>query len=50
MRVQGGRWLDHDSIALAVLVIGIGVVMLLALSICYGSLTALHPNRSRGVR
>jgi hypothetical protein len=31
--VQGGRWLDHDSIALAVLVIGIGVVMLLALSI-----------------
>jgi hypothetical protein len=33
MRVQGGRWLDHDSIALAVLVIGIGVVMLFALSI-----------------
>jgi hypothetical protein len=33
MRVQGGRWLDHDSIVLAVLVIGIGVVMLFALSI-----------------
>jgi hypothetical protein len=29
---EGGRWLDHDSIALAVLVIGIGVVMLLALT------------------
>jgi hypothetical protein len=33
MRIQGGHWLDHDLIALAVLVIGIGVVMLLALSI-----------------
>jgi hypothetical protein len=33
MRVQGGHWLDHDPIAVAVLVIGIGVVMLLALSI-----------------
>ena len=30
---QGGHWLDYDSIALAGLVIGIGVVMLLALSI-----------------
>jgi hypothetical protein len=33
MRIQGGHWLDYDPIALAVLVIGIGVVMLLALSI-----------------
>jgi hypothetical protein len=33
MRVQGGHWLEHDSIALAVLVIGIGIVMLVALSI-----------------
>jgi hypothetical protein len=36
MRIQGeGRhhWLDYDPIALAVLVIGIGAVMLLALSI-----------------
>jgi hypothetical protein len=33
MRVQGGHWLDYDSIALAVLVIGIGIVMLVALSI-----------------
>jgi hypothetical protein len=33
MRVQGGHWLDYDAIALAVLVIGIGAVMLLALTI-----------------
>ena len=33
MRIQGGHWLDYDSIALAALVIGIGIVMLLALSI-----------------
>ena len=33
MRVQGGHWLDYDPIALAVLLIGIGVVTLLALSI-----------------
>jgi hypothetical protein len=33
MRVQGGHWLDHDSTALAVLIIGISVVILLALSI-----------------
>jgi hypothetical protein len=33
MRVQGRHWLDHDSIALAVLVVGIGMVMLVALSI-----------------
>jgi hypothetical protein len=33
MRVLGGHWLDHDSIALAALVIGIGIVILLALSI-----------------
>jgi hypothetical protein len=32
MRIQGGHWLDYDSIALAVLVIGIGIVMLVALS------------------
>jgi hypothetical protein len=31
--VQGGHWLDYDPIALAVLIIGIGVVTLLALSI-----------------
>jgi hypothetical protein len=36
MRIQGeggNHWLDYDPIALAVLVIGIGAVMLLALSI-----------------
>jgi hypothetical protein len=33
MRIQDGHWLDYDSIALAVLVIGIGIVMLVALSI-----------------
>jgi hypothetical protein len=32
MRIQDGHWLDHDFIALAVLVIGIGIVMLVALS------------------
>jgi hypothetical protein len=43
MRVQGGHWLDHDSTALAVLIIGISVVMLLALSIWYGFNSALRP-------
>jgi hypothetical protein len=33
MRVLGGHWLDYDPIALVVLVIGIGIVALLALSI-----------------
>ena len=33
MRVQGRHWLDYDLVALAVLVIGIGIVMLLALSV-----------------
>jgi hypothetical protein len=34
MRVQsGGHWLDYDPVALAILVIGIGVVALLAISI-----------------
>jgi hypothetical protein len=33
MRVQRRHWLDYDSVALAVLVIGIGIVELLALSI-----------------
>jgi hypothetical protein len=33
MRVQGGHWLDYNPIALAVLVIGLGIVMLVALSI-----------------
>jgi hypothetical protein len=33
MRVQGGHWLDYDPIALAALVVGIGIVMLVALSI-----------------
>jgi hypothetical protein len=33
MRAQGGHWLDYDPIALVVLVIGIGIVALLALSI-----------------
>jgi hypothetical protein len=32
MRVLGGNWLDYDPVALAVLVIGIGIVALLALS------------------
>jgi hypothetical protein len=30
---QGGHWLDYDPIAVAVLVIGIAIVMLVALSI-----------------
>jgi hypothetical protein len=33
MRVQSKHWLDYDPVALAVLVIGIGIVALLALSI-----------------
>ena len=33
MRVQRGHWLDYDPVALAALVIGIGIVMLVALSI-----------------
>jgi hypothetical protein len=34
MRVHGrGHWLDYDLVALAILVIGIGVVALLAISI-----------------
>ncbi len=33
MRVQGGHWLDYDPVALAVLVIGIGIVALLAFSL-----------------
>ena len=32
MSIQRGHWLDYDPIALAALVIGIGIVMLLALS------------------
>jgi hypothetical protein len=33
MRVQSRHWLDCDPVALAVLVIGIGIVELLALGI-----------------
>ena len=33
MRVQGGHWLDYDSVALAVLAIGLAIVMLVALTI-----------------
>ena len=33
MRVLGGHWLEYDPIALAALVIGIGIVMLVALNI-----------------
>jgi hypothetical protein len=34
MRVQSrGHWLDYDPVALAILVIGIGIVALLAVSI-----------------
>jgi hypothetical protein len=33
MRVHGRHWLDYDSMAVAVLVIGIAIVMLVALSI-----------------
>jgi hypothetical protein len=32
MRVQARHWLEYDSVALGVLVIGIGLVELLALS------------------
>jgi hypothetical protein len=32
MSVGRGHWLDYDPVALAVLVIGIGIVMLIALS------------------
>jgi hypothetical protein len=42
MRAQGGHWLDYDSTALAVLLLGISVVMLLALSIWYGFNSALR--------
>jgi hypothetical protein len=30
MRVQSGHWLDYDPLALAVLVVGIGVVAVVA--------------------
>jgi hypothetical protein len=33
MRAQGRHWLDYDSVALAVLAIGLGIVMLVALTI-----------------
>jgi hypothetical protein len=33
MRIQGRHWLEHDSIMVAALALGITVVMLLALSI-----------------
>ena len=33
MRIQGEHWLEYDSIALGALIIGIGMVMLVALSI-----------------
>jgi hypothetical protein len=33
MRARGGHWLDYDPVALAILVIGIGIVALLAVSI-----------------
>jgi hypothetical protein len=33
MRARDGHWLDCDPIALVVLVVGIGIVTLLALSI-----------------
>ena len=33
MRAHGGHWLDYDSIALAVLLTGISIVVLLALSL-----------------
>ena len=33
VRAKAEHWLDYDAIALAVLVIGIGAVMLLALTI-----------------
>jgi hypothetical protein len=33
MRVQSGHWLDYDPLALAVLVVGIGVVAVIAFTI-----------------
>jgi hypothetical protein len=33
MRVQSRHWLDYDPVAVAVLIIGIGIVALLAFSI-----------------
>jgi hypothetical protein len=33
MRVHGRYWLDYDTVALAVLVIGLGIVELLVLGI-----------------
>jgi hypothetical protein len=33
MRVQSRHWLDYDPVALVVLIIGIGIVALLAFSI-----------------
>jgi hypothetical protein len=33
MRVQSRHWLDYDSVTLAVLLIGMGIVELVALSI-----------------
>jgi hypothetical protein len=33
MRVQGRHWLEYDSVAFALLVIGMGIVELLAFSI-----------------
>ena len=33
MRVYSGHWLDYDPVALVILVVGIGAVVLLALSI-----------------
>ena len=33
MHIQRGHWLDYDPVALAVLVIGIGMIELLALLI-----------------
>jgi len=33
MRVLGGHWLEHDSVAVAVLVIGTVIVLLVVLSI-----------------
>ena len=33
MRFRGAHWLDYDPVALTALVVGIGIVMLVALSI-----------------
>jgi hypothetical protein len=33
MRVLGAHWLDYDSVAVAVLAAGIGIVLVAALSI-----------------